>query len=66
MSLPRKQTRQIRGFDLRYPANEIESISSGLRQILEDGFISMGRNVAEFERLWAEFCGVKRAIGTSN
>ena len=66
MSLPRKQTRQIRGFDLRYPAGEIETISAGLRQVLQDGFISMGRNVAEFERLWAEFCGVKHAIGTSN
>ena len=66
MSLPRKQTRQIRGFDLRYPPDEIESISAGLRQILGDGFISMGRNVAEFERRWAEFCGVKHAIGTSN
>jgi dTDP-4-amino-4,6-dideoxygalactose transaminase len=26
----------------------------------------MGRNAAEFERLWAEFCGVKYAIGTAN
>jgi dTDP-4-amino-4,6-dideoxygalactose transaminase len=26
----------------------------------------MGRNVAEFERLWAEFCGVKYAVGTAN
>src|SRR5262245_36204820 len=66
MSLPRKQTRQIRGFDLRYPAGEVETISAGLRQILQDGFISMGRNVAEFERSWAEFCGVKFAVGTSN
>ncbi len=66
MSLPRKQTRQIRGFDLRYPPQEIEAISAGLTRILQEGFISLGRNAAEFERLWAEYCGVRHAIGTSN
>ncbi len=66
MSPPRTQTMRIKGFDLRYPTGEVEMIASGLRQVLEDGFISMGRNVAEFERLWAEFCGVKYAIGTAN
>jgi perosamine synthetase len=66
MSPPRTQTRRIKGFDLRYSKGEVETIASGLLQILEDGFISMGRNVAEFERLWAEFCGVKYAIGTTN
>ena len=66
MSLPRKQLTRVAGFDLRYPENEVQTITAGLRQILQTGFISMGRNVAEFERLWAEYCGVKYAVGTAN
>ncbi len=66
MSLPRKQLMRVAGFDLRYPENEVQTITAGLRQILQTGFISMGRNVAEFERLWAEYCGVKYAVGTAN
>src|SRR5207253_6147340 len=66
MSLPRKQLRRVAGFDLRYPEDEVQTISAGLRQILQTGFISMGRKVAEFERLWAKFCGVKYAVGTAN
>jgi len=66
VSLPQKQVKRIAGFDLRYPEDEVDTIIAGLRQILQTGFISMGRNVAKFERLWAEFCGVKYAIGTAN
>ena len=66
MSLPRKQVRRVAGFDLRYPEDEMQTITSRLKQILQTGFISMGRNVAEFERLWAEFCGVKYAVATAN
>ena len=66
MSLPCKQTMKVAGFDLRYPKEEVEMITAGFEQILKAGFISMGRNVAEFERQWAEYCGVKYALGTSN
>jgi perosamine synthetase len=66
MSLPRKRLRRIAGFDLRYSEDEVQTIIARLRQTLQTGFISMGRNVAEFERLWAEFCGVKYAVGTAN
>src|SRR5207247_8266661 len=66
MSLPRKQLRRVAGFDLRYPEDEVQTITARLRQTLQTGFISMGRNVAEFERLWAKFCGVKYAVGTAN
>src|SRR2546430_9953260 len=66
MSVPRKQVKRVAGFDLRYPEDEVETIIVGLRQLLQTGFISMGRNVAEFERLWAEYCGVKYAVGTAN
>ncbi len=66
MDPPGKQVKRVAGFDLRYPEDEVENIIVGLRQLLQTGFISMGRNVAEFERLWAEFCGVKYAVGTAN
>ncbi len=66
MDPPGKQVKRVAGFDLRYPEDEVETIIAGLRQLLQSGFISMGRNVAEFERLWAEFCGVKYAVGTAN
>ncbi|HEY1771123.1 MAG TPA: DegT/DnrJ/EryC1/StrS family aminotransferase [Chthoniobacterales bacterium] len=66
MNLPPARGSQVAGFDLHYPPDEIESVTAGLRAILESGFISMGRNVAEFEKRWAEFCGVKYAVGTAN
>ena len=66
MDPPGKQAKRVAGFDLRYPEDEVETIIVGLKQLLQTGFISMGRNVAEFERLWAEFCGVKYAVGTAN
>ena len=66
MSRSSEQVRSVAGFDLRYPEEEIEKIAKGLRNILETGFISVGPQVAEFERLWADYCEVKYAIGTAN
>lgn len=66
MSLPHKQTMRVAGFDLRYPKDDAQMITAGFEQILQTGYISMGSNVAEFERQWAEYCGVKYALGTAN
>jgi dTDP-4-amino-4,6-dideoxygalactose transaminase len=66
MSLLSKRSMRVAGFDLRYPKDEIEMITAGLKQILQTGYISMGRNVAEFERQWAAYCGVKYALATAN
>ena len=65
MSLPAKPTR-VAGFDLRYSDSEVRSIAAGFEEVIRSGFISMGRNVAEFERQWAEYCGVKYAVATAN
>jgi perosamine synthetase len=65
MSLPPKLTR-VAGFDLRYSDSEVRSIAARFEEIIRSGFISMGRNVAEFERQWAEYCGVKYAVATAN
>jgi perosamine synthetase len=65
MSLPAKLTR-VAGFDLRYSDSEVRSIAARFEEVIRSGFISMGRNVAEFERQWAEYCGVKYAVATAN
>ncbi len=66
MSSPVKQSTRVAGFDLRYSDEEVQSIMAGFEETLRSGFISMGRNVEEFERQWAAYCGVKYALGTSN
>ena len=57
---------RVAGFDLQYPEEELRFAIERFEQILRSGFISMGPNVAEFERRWAEYCGVKYAIATAN
>ena len=65
MSLPPKLTR-VAGFDLRYSDSEVRSIAARFEEVIRSGFISMGRNVAEFERQWSAYCGVKYAVATAN
>jgi perosamine synthetase len=57
---------RVAGFDLKYSEGEVRSIMEGFEEVIRSGFISMGRNVAEFERQWADYCGVKYAVGTAN
>ena len=66
MSVSQGDRKRVAGFDLSYSAAEVQEITAGLRQSLATGFISMGRNVAEFERLWADFCGTKYGVGVAN
>jgi perosamine synthetase len=39
---------------------------AAVTEVLQSGMIAQGRKVAELERRWAEFCGVKHAIALSN
>ena len=64
-SSPPKPLR-VPGFDLKYSDAELRSIATGFEEVIRSGFISMGRNVAEFERQWSEYCGVKYAVATAN
>jgi perosamine synthetase len=57
---------RVAGFDLRYSDMEVRSIAARFEEVIRSGFISMGRNVAEFERQWSDYCGVKYAVGTAN
>jgi perosamine synthetase len=65
MSLLPKRTR-VAGFDLKYSDAEVCSIMERFEDVIRSGFISMGRNVAEFERQWSDYCGVKYAVATAN
>jgi perosamine synthetase len=40
--------------------------AAAVRDVLESGMIAQGRRVAELEARWAELCGVRHAIATSN
>ena len=53
----------VAGFDLKYSPEDIAWLTKRFEGMLQRGFISMGENVAEFERQYAEFCGTKYAIG---
>jgi perosamine synthetase len=53
----------VPGFDLKYSEEDVAWLTKRFEGMLQRGFISMGENVAAFEREFAEFCGVKHAIG---
>jgi len=57
---------RVAGFDLKYSEAEVRSIVERFEEVIRSGFISMGHNVAEFERQWADYCGVKYAVATAN
>ena len=42
--------------------DEVAAVS----EVLRSGMIAQGKRVAEFEARWADYCGVKHAIATSN
>ena len=37
-----------------------------VRQVIAEGYLSPGRWVVDFERAWAQACGVQRAVATSS
>lgn len=51
---------------LEYSDEDVEFIKEGVVSVLKSGYLTMDRNVAEFERLFAEYCGVKYALGTNS
>ena len=53
----------VAGFDLKYSEEDVAWLTKRFEGMLQRGFISMGENVAAFEREFAEFCGVPHGIG---
>ncbi|MBI4667686.1 MAG: DegT/DnrJ/EryC1/StrS family aminotransferase [Elusimicrobia bacterium] len=45
---------------------DVEDVIADIRKLLKSGDFTLGKPVAEFEKLFAEYAGVKHAIGTAN
>lgn len=51
---------------LGYTSEEIEEIKREIGKVLESGYLTMADRVHEFERLFAEFCATRYALGTNS
>ena len=54
--------RIISALRLNYSKEEKNEIAEGVNEILNSGFLTMAEKVIQFEKLFAEFVGVKYAI----
>lgn len=51
---------------LSYTPEEKAFIKKGIEEVLESGYLTMGKTVAEFERVFAAYTGTKHAVATSS
>jgi len=58
--------RKIPALRLGYSKEEKNDITKGVNEILNSGFLTMGEKVTQFERLFAEFVGVKYAVAVNS
>ena len=58
--------RKIPALRLSYSKEEKNDITKGVNEILNSGFLTMGEKVTQFERLFAEFVGVKYAVAVNS
>jgi hypothetical protein len=56
----------VPGFDLKYSEEDVAWLTKRFEGMLQRGFISMGENVAAFEREFAEFLGVNYTVALAN
>lgn len=47
-------------------ADYAESLAAAARRVIESGWYVLGPNVAEFEGVWASYCGTTHAIGVAS
>ena len=45
---------------------EKEEIHSAIQRVLESGFLILGEHVAQFERVFARYCGVEHGVGVNS
>ncbi len=64
--MSRKIANKIPILRLPYSNEEIDFLKNGLEEILNSGFLTMDKKVIEFERLFAEFIGVKYAVAVNS
>ena len=58
--------RKIPALRLSYSKEEKNDITKGVNEILNSGFLTMAEKVTQFERLFAEFVGVKYAVAVNS
>ena len=58
--------RKIPALRLNYSKEEKNEIAEGVNEILNSGFLTMGEKVTQFEKLFAEFVGVKYAVAVNS
>ena len=58
--------RKIPALRLNYSKEEKNEIAEGVNEILNSGFLTMAEKVIQFEKLFAEFVGVKYAIAVNS
>ena len=51
---------------LPYTQEEMDFIKDGIAQVLKSGYLTMGEQVALFERAFAQFIGTKYAVATNS
>ena len=54
--------RLIRSSRPYFPKEDIDSILKDIRKVLEEGALRNGRNLLEFERMFADYIGLKNAV----
>lgn len=51
---------------LPYSDQDIEFIQTGILEVIKSGYLTMGKKVAEFERLFADFIGARHAVAVNS
>ena len=51
---------------LNYSTSEKKNISEGINEILNSGYLTMSKNVFQFEKLFAKYVGVKYAVAVNS
>ncbi|MBI4267983.1 MAG: aminotransferase class V-fold PLP-dependent enzyme, partial [Chloroflexi bacterium] len=58
--------RDIAILRLPYTDEELDFIQNGISEVIKSGYLTMGKKVAQFEKVFADFTGARHAIATSN
>jgi len=51
---------------IHYDDDDISFIKNEVEKVLRSGYLTMSERVSEFEKRFADFCGVKYAVGTNS
>ena len=60
------KNRSIPGLRIPYTAAEIDFIKDGITEVLNSGYLTMGKKVIQFEQMFGEFVTTKHAIAVNS